>query len=382
MKISYLYGACQQHDAISDAIANEIRVLAAAGHDARLYAFRCDHADLPFEPVHELGHVALSRHFQGSDLVVSHFGIYHPLFDLLAVTPRHARRLAVFHNITPKAFVGREHHGLIDRSFAQLSNMQWADHVVCVSHTNLAVLRNAGIETPASVMPLCVASTLTPPKTKPSHADDVVRIVYVGRLVASKGPMEVLDGVQALLAADSRRKVQLDMIGNLHYSDPKLVAEVQQRMEAMHRRHATQAAFRLHGNASESLKQSILREADVFVLPTRHEGFCVPIIEALSTGCLVVTYDNSNTPAVCGSLGKLVPTGDVDALTSAMLDAAATVSSHAWREGDGAGSYLSYASACVEHTGQFSPQKRNPAFLRFVERWMAQDKHNKNHATP
>ena len=54
------------------------------------------------------------------------------------------------------------------------------------------------------------------------------------------------------------------------------------------------------------------RDAGVFVLPTRHEGFCVPIVEALAAGCKVIACDNSNTPAVTGGLASLVSLVNVD----------------------------------------------------------------------
>ncbi|WP_440967189.1 glycosyltransferase [Massilia sp. GER05] len=69
---------------------------------------------------------------------------------------------------------------------------------------------------------------------------------------------------------------------------------------------------RLHGDAPEDAKERILRDADVFVPPARHAGFCVPIVEALAAGCKVIAYDNSNTPAVTGGLASLVSLVNVD----------------------------------------------------------------------
>ena len=48
--------------------------------------------------------------------------------------------------------------------------------------------------------------------------------------------------------------------------------------------------------------------ADLFVLPSYHEGYCVPVVEALFAGC-PVTYDAGNLPFASGGLGALVPTG-------------------------------------------------------------------------
>ena len=48
----------------------------------------------------------------------------------------------------------------------------------------------------------------------------------------------------------------------------------------------------------------------------------MPVLEALASGCKVISYDNSNLPAISGGLAQLVPTGDVAALAAAIADAA------------------------------------------------------------
>jgi glycosyltransferase involved in cell wall biosynthesis len=60
--------------------------------------------------------------------------------------------------------------------------------------------------------------------------------------------------------------------------------------------------------------------ADALVLPSYHEGYCVPAVEALWAGCFPITFDSSNLPHVTGGLGTLVPTGSVDAFRAAVFD--------------------------------------------------------------
>ncbi|QQX83631.1 glycosyltransferase family 4 protein [Cupriavidus necator] len=374
MKISYLYGSCARNDAISNAIRHEVASLVRSGlAEVKLYAFHCDHDDLPFEQVGSVGDVLLSSHFQESDLVICHFGIYHPLFDLLAVTPKRMRKLVVFHNITPKQFVPADQHPLIERSLSQMSNIVWADHVICVSETNLGVLREAGISTPATVLGLAVDSDLQAPARKPSHVDGVVRIAFVGRMVNSKGPLELLKGLEYVLANGGALAngsgFQLDLIGNLNYSDARVTEQVRLEMTALNKRFAGRVNIQLHGNAPEAIKQKVLQEADLFVLPTYHEGFCVPIVEALSSGCLVVTYDNSNTPAVSGDLAILVETGNQHALNHAILAQIARLQSNDWTA-EGQGSYRTYVERCRQHVAGFSPEHTERAFLRFLDKWM------------
>ena len=66
---------------------------------------------------------------------------------------------------------------------------------------------------------------------------------------------------------------------------------------------------------------ALLHEADVFVLPSRSEAFPNSIMEAMAAGVAVVASDVGGIPELVrnGVTGRLVPPGDVDALSSALI---------------------------------------------------------------
>jgi glycosyltransferase involved in cell wall biosynthesis len=362
MKIAYLNSICQKYDAISNAIRDEIGWLRAAGHEVRLFAYACEFDDVPCTIVDNEAHVVFDPFFQSCDLAVFHFGVYYSLFNVLPAVPRKARRLVVFHNITPKHVLPATSHALIDRSFRQMANIAFADHVVCVSHTNEAVLREAGIAVPATVLPLAVHTELKAPQAKASFDDDQVRIAFVGRLVQSKAPLDMLAAVERVLGADQQLRVRVELVANIGFSDPAVVESVRGQLAQLERRFGARIGVALHGNASEEVKMRILTDADLFVLPTHHEGFCVPILESLASGCRVVCYDNSNTPAVAGGLGSLVPTGDVAALAAAVGAEVARVRSAAWR----GGGYQASVRAAQAHLGKFAVDNIRTRFLTLI----------------
>lgn len=366
MNISLVHGICVRYDAISNAIADQLHWLRGAGHEVRLYAHACDRPELQCHLVRTLDEVAYDAHFQRSELVIFHFGVYYPLFDLIPVVPRHARRLVVFHNITPRQFVAAAQHATIERSFRQMANIAFADHVLCDSDSNREVLRAARIDTAASVLPLAVTSPTQPVARKPSADDGIVRLAFVGRLVESKGPHDLLAALRSVLArAPHGPRLRIDVVANLAFSDPAMIDAVRQAADALHGDAGARCGLQLHGDAPEPVKQHILAQADLFVLPTRHEGFCVPIVEALAAGCRVITCANSNTPAISGGFAQLLPTGDVPALARALAEDIALVASPAW-QGAGPDGFAAYAQRTWRYAQDYAPSVIGQRFLDLV----------------
>jgi glycosyltransferase involved in cell wall biosynthesis len=374
VRISFLTGVCVENDAISNAIRDEIRALRQDGvAHIRLYAFGCTQPDLPFHSVTGPEGVLFDPHFQSSDLIVFHFGIHYPLFDLLPMVPRFAKRLVVFHNVTPKQFLPTRLHKAIDKSFEQMSNILWADHVICDSATNLEVLRRQGIHTSASIFPLAVCFDERLPDEKPSFSDGRIRVAFVGRFTHAKGPHELIDALERVLESSRNVVFDLDLIGNLKFSLKDYVEGLCAAMDRLERQFGKRMRTCFHGDASEALKRKILRKADLFVLPTYHEGFCVPILEAYASGCRVIVYENSNTPTTSGGFATLVPTGDVDSLSTAIAKNALTVRSNRWTLGSGEGCYKTYADALRQYLKQFRPSEVEARFARFVRDWVEND---------
>lgn len=93
----------------------------------------------------------------------------------------------------------------------------------------------------------------------------------------------------------------------------------QRRLEAQIAALGCGERVRLMGYTSAPLE--IFRSAIAAVYPTMTEGFGLSILEALSNGCPVLSYDVNYGPRemiLPGVKGELVPPGDIDAIASAM----------------------------------------------------------------
>jgi len=74
------------------------------------------------------------------------------------------------------------------------------------------------------------------------------------------------------------------------------------------------------GHARDDTVASAYAAADVLVVTSEHEGFCVPVVEAMNAGLPVVAFDRGAVPEVLGGSGVLVADKDPYALAAAIAD--------------------------------------------------------------
>lgn len=65
----------------------------------------------------------------------------------------------------------------------------------------------------------------------------------------------------------------------------------------------------------------IYREAELFVFPSKYEGFGLPVIEALSQGTLVVSSDAASLPEALGNAGIVFQSDNMESLNNALESA-------------------------------------------------------------
>ncbi|WP_458792509.1 glycosyltransferase family 4 protein [Yoonia sp. MH D7] len=123
-----------------------------------------------------------------------------------------------------------------------------------------------------------------------------MRAVFVGSVEPRKGPQDLVQAVNALDGA-----VHLDVFGNLSNANP-------QKLTSPH--------ITLHGKQPFPRIAQAYHNADVFVLPSYLEGSATVVYEAMSYGLpCIVTYETGSVIRD-GIDGFIVPSGDINALTS------------------------------------------------------------------
>lgn len=81
---------------------------------------------------------------------------------------------------------------------------------------------------------------------------------------------------------------------------------------------SAEAWLRVVGPVDERDKPDLYRAADVFVFPSRYEGFGLDPLEAMASGVPVAAADATSLPEVVGGAGRLLPPDDPAAWAEAI----------------------------------------------------------------
>jgi alpha-1,3-rhamnosyl/mannosyltransferase len=74
------------------------------------------------------------------------------------------------------------------------------------------------------------------------------------------------------------------------------------------------------GAVDDAELDAVYRQASVLLMPSRCEGFGLPVAEAMSYGVPVVVADSTSLPEVAAGAGVLVAIGDIDGFARAIVE--------------------------------------------------------------
>lgn len=142
------------------------------------------------------------------------------------------------------------------------------------------------------------------------QASSAVRLLSVGSVVPRKGH----DVLVKALGRLRRRYWELDIVGS-RSMDPAYDREVREQII----QRDLEDRIRLRGEVDTEQLRALYRNAEIFVLATRYEGYGMAFAEAMSHGLPVVGTNAGNVPMlVPEEAGYLVPVDDDAALADAL----------------------------------------------------------------
>lgn len=327
IRVALYSGIVLNHDAVSNSLLLKLRLLQrlrANGYPIDVTAFTqaTDFDDPDLRVVPHLGVLIRQPEFNDADLHVFEYAMWYELFNALLLLERPS--LVVDHNTTPPDLVDDPIVKLAcEKANRERQNMCLATRIATISEYSRRQLVEAGLDaTKIDVLHLppnnsSIARTRHD-FSAPSRGNDV-DLLFVGRFVKAKGTAELLSAMDQLWASDP--DVHLTLAGSVRFSEPEVLSVIEHAVS----RHGAQGRLRFVGDADDSTIARLYRDCDVFVMPSHHEGYCVPVVEALRSGCFVIGSDAGNVPNVMGDLGSTFPVGDAAAIATRITEFAARV---------------------------------------------------------
>jgi len=151
-------------------------------------------------------------------------------------------------------------------------------------------------------------------KIKPDRAvlkqygDKTANIVMIGRLAPNKGHVTLIESFFALqsLLPDSR----LIIAGK---EDHKLAA-YNNKIRGMISELGLSGRVVITGEVSKAELKSFYLVAQCFLTASEHEGFCVPLVEAMSMKVPIVAFGSSAIPETAGGAGVILHSNSPDSI--------------------------------------------------------------------
>lgn len=196
------------------------------------------------------------------------------------------------------------------RRYAALEARLWPllKGILCPSASAARAVVASGM--PAQRVVVAPPGTARPAGTGRREGQGTLCLLAVGTITPRKGHLVLIDALAGLRELDWR----LICIGSLT-RDAAAAAALRRAIAA----HDLGAQVELAGERAPELLSDAYRDADLFVLPSWHEGYGMAHAEALAHGLPVIATTAGAIPDTVPSAASiLVPPGDVAALREAL----------------------------------------------------------------
>jgi glycosyltransferase involved in cell wall biosynthesis len=279
----------------------------------------------------------------GFDVVVlNHTRAAHAAAGLLPAT---TGVVAVLHNDADEVYdLGTSGHEEIDR-------------IVCVSPKVLQTALSHGVPKNKAIQ-ICYGVNVPdewPKAQNSTPAGAPLRGIFLGRIYhPQKGVLDLPEICEKALALGCR--FTLDIVGS---GDDMTVLQTQMRQRC------PQLNVTYHGSLPHERAMAVLAGSDVLVMPSRHEGLPIVLLESLARGVVpLVSHLSGITDwaVTNGEQGLLMPVGDNDAFARGLLrvsdaETLANMSRRAWET---AAEKFSVRRMCHDYVALFDDLLAHP----------------------
>lgn len=314
MKVIQLLTTVSYGDAVSNDALALYDTLVRAGYDTAIYAENIGKR-VSKDIVKSVSSLPL---LSETDVVIYHLSTGTPLNYFLSSIK--AKKIIRYHNITPPEYF--EKYDLHSRRLCQDGYeglkyiAPYADYCLAVSEYNKSGLIENGYECDIDILPILIPfddyqKTPNAEVIKKYENDGYTNVLFTGRIAPNKKQEDVIKAF-AYYQKYYNEKSRLILVGNYVGMERYYKRLLRYTRELG----VKNVIFPGHIAFDEIL--AYYKLADVFLCMSEHEGFCVPLVEAMWFDVPVVAYDSSAIASTLGGASILLPKND-------SLEAAAAV---------------------------------------------------------
>ena len=211
----------------------------------------------------------------------------------------------VYHNITPAEFFEPfwpEHAAVLRRGRDDLAKLA-ADFPISagVSRYNADELASLGFRQPG-VLPISVDPSrwdfAPDPLLMEELQDGRTNLLFVGRIAPNKRQDDLVRAFERYLRIDL--EARLILVGKAEENDPYAT-----HLDSIIDELGLRDSVLLPGSITDAQLAAYWRTASVFWSMTEHEGFCVPLVEAMWFDVPIVAFRSSAVPETLGKAGLM-----------------------------------------------------------------------------
>jgi glycosyltransferase involved in cell wall biosynthesis len=336
LRVCILNTNCLPNDAVGNCVIEQLKYFEAQGHSVCvLTEFADDRLPLEvrravftasFDEIRDGLSVAerswRARQFYSADLYIFHYSVYYPLIESIRFV-QSGTILFDYHGLTPPHLWG-DASGLavLVRGQEKAALAQLADYAIVHSHYMAEELQqHSGLSRERiRVIPYAVAVEQFRPQ--PRDPELAARyglqgqrvLLYIGRMAGNKR----IDDLVRMLAGVRRSvaETKLLLVGDdTHPAYRPIVARAKEIAAELGC--ADRVIFT--GAVDHAELGRYYNLCDVYVTSSLHEGFCIPVIEAMACGRPVVATNVTALPETVGDAGMLFPAEDTETMAAQVV---------------------------------------------------------------
>jgi glycosyltransferase involved in cell wall biosynthesis len=292
----------------ADAISNDLygmqAVLQEQGQDVRLFANENSTSGLDVQPATKIQKFLTND----EDLLIYHYSMGWN-YGLHLLRELKCRTAVKYHNITPPEFfagISVDYENVCRHGRAQIEEIAKADCDLYLadSEYNANELLAEGVDESkcfvvAPFHRIDKLEQLAPDATViDSYVNDHVNILMVGRVAPNKGHAALIETL-AVYHREYNTDARLLIVGKEDAPLESYSRSLRQMVTSL----GLDGSVVFAGCVSDEQLKAYYLAADVFMLTSEHEGFCVPLVEAMAMKVPIIACASSAIPATVGKAG-------------------------------------------------------------------------------